>query len=108
MTIFESENIIIAENDTIKISFPKRKFDKSFSKFLKDYPELSAEAVRLGVDAISQYKTAKNLTARFFAKTTMERKIYKDIVDILNSSGKFKMVTKKIKDGGIFYELVRT
>lgn len=107
MILFESKDITIEENDTIKITLHKSKFGKSFSQFLNTYPEFTSQAVQVGVDAISQYKTTKNLTARFFAKTPMERKLYGDIVSLLNSSGKFKMVTKKIKDGGIFYELVR-
>lgn len=107
MIVFESENFLIKEGDHIEIVFPKNKFKKSFSDFLKQYPELSTDAIRVGADAISQYKSAKNLTTRFFAKTQMEKKIYKNIVNILNSSGKFKLITKKYKNGGIFYELVR-
>lgn len=107
MKIFENSDFIITESDTIKFSFSKGKFDQSFSQFLKQYPDLTTTAIRIGSDAIQAYKTVKNMTARFFARTPMEKKIYGDIVSTLNSSGKFKMVTKKVKDGGIFYELVR-
>lgn len=108
MKLFETEDFIIEENDTIELTFKKGKFDKSFSEFLKRYPELTTNAIRVGSDSIAAYKTVKNQTARFFARSPMEKKVYGDIVKILNSSGKFKMVTKKIRDGGIFYELVRT
>lgn len=107
MKLFEDENLTITESDTIKVVFSKNKFNKSFSEFLKKYPELTSTAIKVGSDAIAAYKTSKVLTTRFFARTTMEKKIYGDIVDILNKSGKFKMVTKKFRDGGVFYELVR-
>lgn len=108
MKLLETEDFILEENDTIQLTFKKGKFDRSFSEFLKKYPDLSASAIRVGSDSIAAYKTVKNQTARFFARTPMEKKIYGDIVKVLNSSGKFKMVTRKIRDGGIFYELVRT
>jgi len=108
MKLLETEEFIIQENDTIQLTFKKGKFDKSFSEFLKKYPSLTSTAIQVGADSIAAYKTVKAQTARFFAKTPMEKKVYGDIVKVLNSSGKFKMVTKKITDGGIFYELVRT
>ena len=106
--LLETENFSITEMETIKFAFKQGKFDKSFSEFLKKYPNYVTDAITLGTSAIANYKTAKNSTARFFAKTQFEKKLYGDIVQVLNSSGKFKLVTKKIKDGGIFYELVRT
>lgn len=107
MKIFENEQFLIEETDSIKFVFAKRKFDTSFAEFLKKYPELTTSAIRVGADSIAAYKTVKNMTARFFARTPLEKKIYGDIVSVLNSSGKFKLVTKKIQDGGIFYEMVR-
>lgn len=107
MKFFENDDIIITEiNDNIDVKIKSGKFDSSFSKFLKQYPELSASAIQVGSTAIAAYKSNKDNTARFFAKTTLERKLYADIVAVLNSSGKFKMVTKKFQDGGVFYELV--
>lgn len=107
MLLFENSAFAIHENETIKFAFPKGSFDKSFAKFLKQYPAYITDTIKIGSDAISQYKSSKNMTARFFAKSSFERKLYGDIVSTLNSSGKFKMVTKKFKDGGIYYELVR-
>lgn len=107
MNIFENEDFTITESDDIKLSFNKGKFDKSFSQFLKQYPELSSAAIKIGSDSIAAYKSVKNMTARLFARTPMEKKIYGDIASILTNSGKFKLITKKVKDGGIFYELVR-
>lgn len=107
MKIFENEELIITEDETVKFTFKKSAFDKSFAEFLKKHDALAASAVKVGTDALTAYKTSKNITTRFFAKSYMERKIYKDIVDTLNSSGKFRLVTKRVKDGGILYELVR-
>ncbi len=106
--ILQTEDFVITETETIKFTFQKGKFDKSFSDFLKMYPDYVTNAVTLGTSAIANYKTAKNATARFFAKSQFEKKLYSDVVNTLNSSGKFRLVTKKVKDGGIFYELVRT
>jgi hypothetical protein len=107
MKIFESDEIIIEEFDTIKFSFKKGTFDKSFAAFLKKYPMLVTSSVKIGTDAISAYKTAKNATTRFLARTPWEKVIYKNIVNTLNSSGKFKLVTDRIQSGGVrFYELV--
>lgn len=108
MKILENEDFTLEESDTIKLTFKKGKFDRSFSEFLKKYPEVTTSAIRIGSDAIAAYKTAKSQTARFYARTPMEKKVYGDIVKILNSSGKFKLITKKLKDSGVFYELVRT
>lgn len=107
MKIFENEEFVISEDETVTFTFKKSAFDKSFAEFLKKHEELASSAIRIGSDALTSYKTAKNLTTRFFAKTYMEKKIFKDIVDTLNSSGKFRLVTKRVKDGGILYELVR-
>ena len=107
MDIFSNDDFILTEDQTIKIAFKRTNFDKGFKDFLKSCPELTTSTVQLGVDAIQAYKTAKNSTARFYAKTAHEKKIYKDISDILVSSGRFKLVTKKFRDNGIFYELVR-
>ena len=107
MKIFENDDIIINEVDTIDFSFKKNTFQKSFTEFLKKYPELSTSTVRIGTDAITAYKTAKNSTVRFFARSTYEKKLYKDIVEILKKSGSFKLVSKRYKDGGDFYEMVR-
>ena len=106
--LLETENFAITEMDTINFSFKSGKFDKSLSEFLKKYPDYVTDAITLGTSAIANYKSAKNSTARFYAKTQFEKKLYGDVVNVLNSSGKFKLITKKIKDGGIFYELVRT
>lgn len=107
MKIFENEDFAISEEDTVTFKFKKSAFDKSFAEFLKKHDELASSAIKVGSDALASYKTAKNVTTRFFAKTYMEKKIFKDIVDTLNSSGKFRLVSKRVKDGGIFYELVR-
>lgn len=106
MNIFSNDSFTLIEDKEIKIVFNKNNFDKGFKSFLKQYPDLITSTIQLGADAIQGYKTAKNSTARFYAKTPHEKKIYKDITDILINSGKFKLVTKKFKDSGIFYELV--
>lgn len=107
MILFEDTDMVITETNVIEFKFSKNRFDKSFVEFLKKYPEYVATTVRLGTNAIQSYKTAKNSTARFYGKTPFEKDINKNMVDVLCSSGKFRLVTKKFKDSGIFYELVR-
>lgn len=108
MIVFENDDILITETDnTLSVGFKSGVFDPSFSKFLKQYPSLSANAIQVGSSAIAAYKTNKETTARFFAKSTIERKLYADIVSTLNSSGKFKLLTRRFQEGGVFYELVR-
>lgn len=106
--ILEDDLIIITESDDIiELKFKKNEFGKSFKEFMKQFPGYSSEAIKIGADALSQYKSVKNLTARFFAQTPLEKKLYSDMVNILTKSGKFKQITKKIKDGGLYYELVK-
>lgn len=108
INILDNDLITLTEsNDVIELKFKKNDFGKSFKEFMKKFPGYSTDAVRIGADALSQYKSTKNLTARFFARTPLEKKLYGDIVNILTKSGKYKQITKKIKDGGLFYELVK-
>lgn len=105
----ENQFITVSESDdAISLQFKKTDFGKSFKQFMKDFPGYATDAVQIGADAIAAYKSAKTVTARFFAKTPLEKKLYGDIVNTLVKHGKFRQVTKKIQDGGIFYELVKT
>ena len=88
------------------VNSPK-KFNKSFKGFLKDNPLLSGSAIQVGMDSLSAYNKNKNLTARFFAKTYIERKFYDDLVKTLVSTGKFYLNKKIYKNSGIFYEVVK-
>ena len=109
MNILEDNQFIILSesDDAINLQFKKSDFGKSFKQFMKDFPGYATDAVQIGADAISSYKSVKTITARFFAKTPLEKKLYGDIVNTLTKHGRFKQVTKKFKDGGIFYELVK-
>lgn len=107
MILFENDDVTIEEGNIIEFKFTKNKFDKGFADFLKKYPEYVSKVVTIGTDAIQQYKTAKNSTTRLYGRTPFEKDINRDIVKTLTNSGKFKLVTKKFKDSGIFYELVR-
>ncbi len=100
--------IITEDVDVVNFKLKNNDFGKSFKSFMKDFPGYATDVVQTGTDALQAYKSVKNLTTRFFAKTGLEKKLYSDVVNTLTKSGKFKQVTKKFKDGGIFYELVRT
>lgn len=108
--IFENEDFIINENkelDTIEFSFNKGKFDKSFAEFLKNYPKFASSVIKIGTDALAAYKTSKNMTTRFYARSTIEKKLYSDIADKLIKSGDYRQITKKLKNGGLFLELIK-
>lgn len=108
-TVFDDDMMSIFEsNDVLTLNIKSDKFNKSFKEFMKKFPGYASDVVRIGASALSQYKSAKSVTARFVAKGPIERKLYSDIVDTLVKSGKYKTITKKFKDGGVFFELVRT
>ena len=105
--IVDSDLITLLEDDgVLELKFKKHDFGKSFSSFMKQFPGYATDAVTIGADAISQYKTAKRITTRFFAKTPLQKQLYADVVKNLTKTGKFKQVTKKFMNGGIYYELV--
>jgi len=107
--LVDNAHILLSESDDIvDLQFKKNDFGKSFKQFMKDFPGYATDAVQVGTDALAAYKSVKTVTARFFAKTPLEKKLYGDIVHTLTKYGKFKQVTKKYKDGGVFYELVQT
>ena len=70
-------------------------------------PVIAGLAAGYAVNAFAQYKKNKRTTTTFFAKDPQEKKMYKDIIDTLVRSGKFKKTKEKFVDGGILYVLKR-
>jgi hypothetical protein len=102
------ELILVEKSQEVEFSVNSpKKFKKSFKDFLKDNPLLSGSAIQVGIDSLSAYNKNKNLTARFFAKTYMERKFYDDLIKTLVSTGKFYLNKKIYKNSGIFYEVIK-
>lgn len=99
--------INISETSTFTISKNSTQTEKSFKQFIKNNDFLKGVAIRAGLDSLSAYHRNKNMTARFFAKTTYERVLYKDIVKKLVKSGDYKLMKNKYINGGILYELVK-
>lgn len=104
-----NEYIILTEEDGyLELKFKKQDFGKGFSDFMKKFPGYATTAVKIGAEALGQYKAAQRVTARFFARTSVEKQLYSDLADTLVKTGKYKQVTKKVmSDGGLYYEMVK-
>lgn len=99
--------ISISESSVFSITKNSAQTEKSFKQFIKNNEFLKGVAIRAGLDSLSAYHRNKNMTARFFAKTTYERVLYKDIANRLVKSGEYKLMKNKYINGGILYELVK-
>jgi hypothetical protein len=69
---------------------------------------LAGLTVGMAVDAFKKYKRNKRTTTTFYAKDTQERTLYKDIVNTLMQTGKFKKVKEQYIDGGYLWVLQKT
>ena len=69
---------------------------------------LAGLATAYAVDAFQKYKRNKRTTTTFYAKDTQERALYKDIVDTLMRTGKFKKTKEQYIDGGYLWVLQKT
>jgi len=69
---------------------------------------LAGLTVGMAVDAFKKYKRNKRTTTTFYAKDFQERALYKDIVNTLMKTGKFKKVKEQYIDGGYLWVLKKT
>jgi len=80
------------------------KVGKGILKFAKN-PIVAGLAAGYAIDAYGKYKKNKRLTTHFFARGNQEKKMYKEIVDTLMKTGKYRKVREKYVDGGYLWEL---
>ena len=81
------------------------KFAKGALRFVSN-PIVAGLAAGYAIDAIKKYKKNKRMTTRFFAKTQQDKRLYKQIVDDLMKTGKYKK-KERYEAGGIMWELKR-
>jgi len=69
------------------------------SKFFSN-PLIAGTAAVMAINAYDKYKENKRYTTRFFAKTPAEKKMYKEIIQMMTQSGKYKIKKTKYVSGG--------
>ncbi len=69
------------------------------AKFFKN-PLVAATGAVMAINAYDAYKKNKRYTTRFYAKTPAERKMYKEIIQMMTQSGKYKLKRTKYVGGG--------
>ena len=70
-------------------------------------PLVAGTAAVMALSAYDKYKKNKRYTARFFAKTPAEKKMYREIVQMMTQSGKYKLKRKQYVSGGRMWTLKR-
>ena len=75
--------------------------------FFKANPSLTVAAGALAVSAYSSYKKNKRNTIQLHAKDEYEKRMIRDVVDSLTSSGKFKVQRVRFEHGGKTWVLKR-
>lgn len=102
------ENVIFLQekNNTIRFTSSKPMTLKKFSDFSDASEFMLTSGVPVGITAINAYMQNKKITAKLFAKSQLERKLYGKIADDLKATNKYK-VSKKYTRGGVLYKLVR-
>ena len=78
---------------------------QGIGKFANTHPWITATMAMYALDASKTYKKNKRKTITFYSKDSQERKMYRDIVDTLMSTGKYKKVKNTALDGGWLWEL---
>lgn len=77
---------------------------KGINAALKN-PLITASAALVAMSAWQKYQQNKRYTARFFAKTPSEKKLYSDIVNKLVNAGGYRLLPTKHMEGGVLYTL---
>jgi len=80
---------------------------KTFDKFAKVHPMIVGAIAGYATDALRKYKKNKRNTITFYTKDTHEKVIYKDMVDQLMKSGKYRKEKETFIDGGYLFVLKR-
>lgn len=79
---------------------------KGAGKFFRN-PLIAGTAAVMALSAYDKYKKNKRYTTRFYAKTPSEKKMYKEIVQMMTSSGKYKLKRTQYVSGGRMWTLKR-
>lgn len=80
---------------------------KGFSKFAKNHPFITGAMAAYGIDALKKYQKNKRNTIKFYTKDLREKKLYKDMIDQLMKSGKYRLEKNTYIDGGYLFVLKR-
>ncbi len=77
---------------------------RGFKGFLQQHPWLVGVAVGVGLNALDTYRANKRVTTRFFARTVVEKNLYKQVVEDLVSTGKYTLMknAKRINNGWLW------
>ena len=79
---------------------------KGAAKFFSN-PLVAGTAAVMALSAYDAYKKNKRYTTQFFAKTPAEKKMYKEIIQMMTSSGKYKIKKTQYVSGGRMWTLKR-
>ena len=108
--------VLYAENlseSSVKMGFaPTRggfiqKSLQGSTKFAKNNPFIVGAMAAYSVDAIKQYNKNKRKTITFYTKDMQEKKMFKEIVDTLMKTGKYRKEKETVVDGGYLFVLKR-
>ena len=114
--LYEHNNLVVyAEvlNEKLNIGIGQTKGGiiskglKSFDKFAKAHPMMVGAIAGYAGDALRKYKKNKRNTITFYTKDMHEKIIYKDMVDQLMKSGKYRKEKETYIDGGYLFVLKR-
>lgn len=106
-------NLCEAINESLKTlklaSKGKKIVPKDAKDFFKKDPRLAIAVAASAVDAYSKLKVDINKsTLSLFAGDAYERKLVKDVVDILAKSGKYRVRRMRYANNGQFWDMIRT
>jgi len=76
------------------------------AKFFSN-PLIAGTAAVMALSAYDKYKKNKRYTTQFYAKTPAEKKMYKEIVQMMTTSGKYKIKKTQYISGGRLWTLKR-
>lgn len=117
LTTFEPDtdtiNLCEAINESLKTlklaSKGKRIVPKDAKDFFKKDSRLAIAVAASAVDAYSKLKVDINKsTLSLFAGDVYERRLVKDVVDLLTKSGKYKVRRMRYASNGQFWDMIRT
>lgn len=114
--IFRKDDVVIYVEDnpvmeSMQVGFGQskggiiKKSLQGFGRFANEHPWLTSALTLYAVDAALNYNKNKRKTVTLFSKNSEERTIYKDIVDTLMKTGKYRKEKNTAVDGGWLWVL---
>jgi len=84
-----------------------KKGAQGFGKFANNHPFITGAMAAYGIDALKKYKKNKRNTIKFYTKDLREKQLYKDMIEQLMKSGKYRKEKETYVDGGYLFVLKR-